>query len=240
MRRQLVDAAIEQLAGHGMRDLTHRKVERRAGVAQGSAKYHFGSLGGLVEAVLQRMVEVELTSVMVVPPEVLAEADETGRIPDAIWEQARSVCAEILGRPALARARFELYLHAVGRSDLQDIIRRGRDQFVARTAAALRGQGPDPAGSGHPATDTRAADDTSTADHTEESESGARLILALVDGMVLHQLSAPGQAVGREAATLSTSSQVVDQMALHLVASAAAARSLPRLRSGHLGRSDHT
>lgn len=243
MRRRLVDAAIEQLAEHGMRDLTHRKVERRAELAQGSAKYHFGTLDGLVEAVLERMVEIELASVMVVPPEVLVAADATGTIPDEVWQRARAACAEILSRPALVRARFELYLHAVGRPALQDIIRRGRERFVARTAAALRGDtresGP---GAASADSDTEGSADGITATHRADSESGARMVLALVDGMVLHHLSAPDQAHD-DGAPLSTRSAtgsspergaggpVVERLALHLVATAAAARGLSALRA---------
>jgi len=197
-----------------MRDLTHRKVERRAGLAQGSTKYHFGSLGGLVEAVVERMVEIELDTVMTVPPSLLAEADATGQVPEAVWQQARAVCAEILARPALLRARFELYLHAIGRPGLQDIIRRGRERFVARTATALT------ADRGGPA--------------VAQAASGARMVLALVDGMVLHHLSAPDDpdaaSGGPGTAPPPPGPGTLDRMSLHLVASAVVARQLPELR----------
>lgn len=209
-----------------MRDLTHRKVERRAGLAQGSAKYHFGSLGGLVEAVLERMVAIELDNVMTVPSGVLAEADATGHVPEAVWRQARAVCAGILARPALLRARFELYLHAIGRPELQKIIRRGRERFVARTAAALTA---DRAGATVTDVDQGAADPA-----VARAASGARMVLALVDGMVLHHLSAPddpGTApAGPDGVPPPPGPGTLDRMSLHLVASAVVARQLPELR----------
>lgn len=171
LRLNLVLAAVDLLAEDGLRAVTHRRVEQRAGVSQGTVKYHFGALDGLIAAVVEHMVDVEVTSVLAVPRELVEAALATGRVPDAVWQRADAVLHEMLSRPELVRARFELYLHAAARPELQTVIGRGRDQFVRRAAASLAevtaGQAPDSA------------------------ESVARMILALVDGMLLHHLSAP-------------------------------------------------
>lgn len=163
VRGALIDAAITQLAREGMRGLTHRKVEDRAGVSQGTAKYHFGTLDGLIEAVLRHMVDVEITAVMQIPPEAVQEATETGVLPTIFWDQARSAMKEIASHPDLLLARYELVLHCARHPQLQPILREARNNFVRATASQL--------GGAHP-------------------EAGARLVIAMVDGLSLHQLSA--------------------------------------------------
>ncbi len=164
VRRRLIEAAVAQLAQEGMRGLTHRKVERRAGVSQGLAKYHFGNLAGLIEAVLTHMVEVELPDVFSVSPQTQAAALASGEFPPELWHAARAVLDGVAARPDLVRARFELYLHAAGRPELQEIIRRARNKFVRMIAASLPSANP---------------------------EAAARMVVALIDGMLLDQLSAP-------------------------------------------------
>lgn len=164
MRARLIEAAIGQLADEGMRGLTHRRVEQRADVSQGLVKYHFGCLDGLIDAVVGHMADVEIDAVMHVTPAQQAEAAATGTVPDAVWAAAREAWSAAMARPELVRARFELYLHAGRHPALQDAIRRGRERFIEATAASL------------PSDDPRA---------------GARMVLALVSGMLLHQISAP-------------------------------------------------
>ncbi|WIY83401.1 TetR/AcrR family transcriptional regulator [Propionimicrobium sp. PCR01-08-3] len=165
MRTRLVDAAIEQLADDGMRGVTHRRVEQRAGVSQGLVKYHFGTLDGLIEACVERLADVELGSVMRVTPDQVAEAQETNTIPSKVWDAARNTWQAITAHPGLIRARYELFLHAARNPELQDIVRRGRARFIAAAAKSL----------------PLAAD----------PQAAARMVIALVDGLVLHQISAP-------------------------------------------------
>lgn len=164
MRARLVAAAIDQLADEGLRGVTHRRVEQRAQVGQGLVKYHFGTLDGLIAAVVSHMAEIELDSAMRVLPEQQAAALASGEVPAEVWRAARETYAAITSRPELVRARFELYLHAGRHPELQEAIRVDRERFIEATAASL------------PCADPRAA---------------ARMVLALVDGLLLHQLSAP-------------------------------------------------
>lgn len=187
VRRGLVEAAVGQLADEGMRGLTHRRVEERAGVSQGTVKYHYGSLEGLVEAVLRHMVVVEMDAVMQVPPEVVREAIATGTTPPAMWAAARTSMRRVASRPDLLLARYELVLHVARHPELREILREARDEFVRRTAAALPSANP---------------------------EAGARMVIALVDGLALHQLSAHEPVVDRMAPAM-------------LLATSAAALGLP-------------
>jgi DNA-binding transcriptional regulator YbjK len=185
-RARLIDAAIAQLAAEGMRGLTHRRVEQRAEVAQGLVKYHFGSLDGLIAAVLTHLADAELPDVLTVDDQTRALAD-AGRPPTALFAQARAVADAVRARPDLARARLELYLHASRHPELQGIVKAARDRFVDRIAASL--DGPDP-------------------------EAGARMIVALVDGLLLDQLSAPEALVD-------------EMMPTYWLIAGAAARSVP-------------
>lgn len=149
-----------------MRGLTHRLVEERAGAAQGSVKHHFGSLDGLIEAVLEHMVSVDLP--LVLRPEPDADPVDLARL-------AQGVMDGVFARPDLARARFELYVHAAGRPALQVIISAARDRFVEAIARSL--PGPD-------------------------AEVGARFVAAVMDGLVLDQLSAPNPTLANNAGAM--------------------------------------
>lgn len=191
VRDRLIDAAIGQLSSAGMRGLTHRKVEHRAGVSQGLAKYHFGNLDGLIEAVLHRLVEVELGHLLEVSATERARM-WAGDVPPGVWQRAREVARAIQAEPALARARFELFLYASTRPELQRVIGAHREVFVRRVAAGLDSADP---------------------------EGGARLVLALVDGILLHELSAP-------------SAELADRVPAMLLAGGAAAAYLPGTDEG--------
>ncbi|NRQ34968.1 TetR family transcriptional regulator [Nonomuraea sp. NN258] len=57
-RRDLLrDAAIEVLAEQGGRGLTHRAVDQRAGLPEGTAKNYFASRDALLQAAAERCVE---------------------------------------------------------------------------------------------------------------------------------------------------------------------------------------
>src|SRR5690606_41993673 len=56
-RDRLSDAAIEVLASQGGRGLTHRTVDRTAGLPEGTAKNYFPTRDGLLQAAAERCVE---------------------------------------------------------------------------------------------------------------------------------------------------------------------------------------
>lgn len=155
-----------------MRGLTHRRVEQRAGLSQGSAKYYFGTLDVLIECVLEHILAEELPLVLEVSPQEAAGAGPSGD-PHDLLARAEAVVGAVTARPDRVRARFHLYLHASGDRHLQGVIGAARDVMVARIAASLPGP---------------------------RAEVGARFVCALVDGMLLDQLSAPSGVVDEHAA----------------------------------------
>ena len=58
-RTQLLDAALAVVADKGMKGLTHRAVDAAAQVAEGTTSNYFRSRAALVEAVLDRLLELD-------------------------------------------------------------------------------------------------------------------------------------------------------------------------------------
>src|ERR1051326_7175822 len=64
-RRALIaDAAISTLARDGMRGLTHRAVDRAAGLPEGSASYYFRPRQALLRATVERLAELTSTDML--------------------------------------------------------------------------------------------------------------------------------------------------------------------------------
>ena len=64
-RRALIaDAAISTLARDGMRGLTHRAVDRTAGLPEGSASYYFRTRQALLQATVERLAERDSTDML--------------------------------------------------------------------------------------------------------------------------------------------------------------------------------
>lgn len=163
LRVRIVDAAIGQLIDAGMRGLTHRKVENRCGIAQGLVKYHFGSIDALVEAVLDRIAGLQLPFVLDLDEQERADLAR-GVVAPELLARAAAASEELWSQLDLAKARFEIYLYAYRRPNLQEMIGRARGEFVARIARELPGG---------------------------RNEAGARMLAALADGLMIDEISAP-------------------------------------------------
>ena len=55
----LADAAIDLVAESGMRGLTHRAVDARAGVPAGSTSAYFRTREALIEGMVRRLAELD-------------------------------------------------------------------------------------------------------------------------------------------------------------------------------------
>ncbi|GAB3718720.1 hypothetical protein GCM10027590_18090 [Nocardiopsis nanhaiensis] len=155
-----------------MRGLTHRKVEQRAGLAQGSTKYYFGSSDALAEAVLDHLAALELPLV-----HAISEAEReaaAGGDDGALLRRAQTVAEAMLARPDHVRARFHLYLDASGKPRQEAIVTAARNRFVAKVAQSLPGP---------------------------NSLAAARFVCAVMDGILLDQVSAPDPVVREHTAT---------------------------------------
>lgn len=109
-REELADAAIATLAREGMRGLTHRAVDKEAGVSEGSTSYYFRTRQALLRAVVERATEVDTAEMA-----VFSFGDATAA--------AKVICAVLEEWVTSGRdrqlARFELALEATRRPELR-------------------------------------------------------------------------------------------------------------------------
>jgi len=115
MSRQtdIADAAIATLARDGMRGLTHRAVDRAAGLPEGSACYYCRTRQALLQATAERLAELD--------------AAEVPALPQHDLEAFAGAAAELLaswittGRQRQL-ARYELVLEATRRPELRNVL----------------------------------------------------------------------------------------------------------------------
>jgi DNA-binding transcriptional regulator YbjK len=112
-RTRLADAAIVTLAREGSRGLTHRAVDRTAGVPEGSTSYYFRTRLELLRAIVRRMSDLDTASLP-------APAQAGGE------EFAEAFTATVLGLLTDGRdrqlARYELTLEATRRPELRQAL----------------------------------------------------------------------------------------------------------------------
>ncbi|RAV16263.1 TetR/AcrR family transcriptional regulator [Mycolicibacterium sp. GF69] len=111
-RRDLCDAAILVLAELGAKGLSHPRVDRRAGVPDGSASYYFRTRTALVHAVAERVAELDLADLRSVAEGTEATEVDTSR-QAAVTKLAAVVLKSLTGDGLIrTRARIELLLQA--------------------------------------------------------------------------------------------------------------------------------
>ncbi|KUH64960.1 hypothetical protein AU184_02400 [Mycolicibacterium novocastrense] len=107
-RRELCDAAIGLLAEHGAKGLSHPRVDRAAGVPEGSTSYYFRTRTALIRAVAERVAELDLADLRSV-----TEADAGTSRQAAVTRLAAVVMKSLTGDGLTrTRARIELLLQA--------------------------------------------------------------------------------------------------------------------------------
>lgn len=166
-RQELADVAIATLAREGMRGLTHRAVDRAAGLPEGSTSYYFRTRDALLEAVVRRLAEVTAGDLGALPTSAPGGLDGLAHAIAAVLERWVTEQAD------RHLARYELALEANRRPRIRDLL--------SDTGARLRDQVADlMAASGVPVGPERAAD-----------------LVAYLDGLVFDRLAGAGTARGR-------------------------------------------
>ncbi len=110
-RIRMLEAGLTLLGEVGFREWSMRRVEDAVGVPHGSGRHHFSNQRGLILAMVQHLLTVDLP-----------RTDET-----PTQQVARWTGSEI----AYTRARYELIVAAFHDRELADELVRGRDQLVA-------------------------------------------------------------------------------------------------------------
>ncbi|MDD7813012.1 TetR family transcriptional regulator [Mycobacterium sp. CSUR Q5927] len=128
-RRELCDTAIRLLADDGVKGVSHLKVDRKAGLPDGTASFYFRTRSALLQAVAIRISELDLKD--------LTAAARAQSSPDAATADQPSALATLVMRSARGarlvrtKARYELALQAVRDPLLDEAFRSYRDQFHA-------------------------------------------------------------------------------------------------------------
>lgn len=135
-RTRLADAAITTLAREGSRGLTHRAVDRAAGVPEGSTSYYFRTRLDLLRAIVARMSELDTASIPAV-------ADADGE------DFAEALTSAIDGLLTDGRdrqlARYELTLEGTRRPELAQALVVNTAPVLDRLTEQLAALGvPDP------------------------------------------------------------------------------------------------
>jgi DNA-binding transcriptional regulator YbjK len=124
-RRDLCDAAIHLLAHDGAKGLSHLKVDRRAGVPDGTTSFYFRTRSALLRAVAERLAELDLATLQSV-----ADDGSAGRAhrPSRLSQVVIQAGAE----PQLSRtkARYELTMQATRDPALAAILQQATDGFT--------------------------------------------------------------------------------------------------------------
>jgi DNA-binding transcriptional regulator YbjK len=164
-RALLARAAVEVLEAEGGRGLTHRAVDRQAGLAEGSTSNYFATREALLEAALRRLVELEAPA---------ARAMEE-LVPDGPYDARRAaeLTADLVqgwlapGEAEHAIARYELYLEARRRPAFRSAFNEVRHEFLLLTEQLLPAAG------------------------CRRPHEHAPQLLALLDGLMVNQLFQP-------------------------------------------------
>ncbi|ASR39010.1 hypothetical protein BAY61_05950 [Prauserella marina] len=165
---QVLDAAIRVLGTKGTRALTHRAVDAEAGVPAGSTSNYFRTREALLSGLLGRLSELETASWREFAEALDAEAmADTGRFAEAVG----GLAGELAG-PArtFTLARHAVFLEAAVNERLRQQIVLRRAELESQGTRWLRALG-----SSRPSADFWA-------------------IMALLDGLLLHETTAPGAA----------------------------------------------
>jgi len=165
-RALLADAAIEVVAAHGMRGLTHRAVDTRAGVPQGSTSAYFRTRKALVEGLVQRLADVEQAEVEATAPTALDGPPDLDRLATGI---AALLDHWLTAGRSRSLARFACLLEATHHPELRTILAHGdRPRATARALVALAGS-------------------------TDPDRDG-RAMVAFIDGLLFDRLAGSGVA----------------------------------------------
>lgn len=165
----LTDAAIDVLAELGMRGLTHRAVDTRAGLTEGTTSAYFRTRKALIEAVVRRLADLDAADLAA---DRLPAAADAPPLDLHDLEAAAAGMAAVLDRwMSTARnrtlARYACLLEATHHPELRTVLAHG-DASRAQAAAMLAA-----AGARHP-------------------EQAGHHLVACIDGLLFDRLVGAG------------------------------------------------
>lgn len=132
-RNALCDAAIALLAADGARGLTHLRVDRQAGFADGTTSFYYQTRAALLRGAMDRVIELDVASFT----SALAATGE-GEVDSLLSTLAtQAMRTAVEPERSRARARFELMMIASRDPELGVVFDDLMKQFVAISEAAV-------------------------------------------------------------------------------------------------------
>lgn len=133
-RRSLIaDACLTLVGTHGVRGLTHHKIDDEAGIARGSTSYYCRRRVDILRLALQRLYERDVADLEAMVASIPAgEQDRQAAVTEAVADLALRWLDD--GHRPRSIARIELFMAASHEPELQPIV---GEQF-AHIAAMMR------------------------------------------------------------------------------------------------------
>ncbi|HTX95588.1 MAG TPA: TetR family transcriptional regulator C-terminal domain-containing protein [Mycobacterium sp.] len=125
-RRDLCDAAIQLLADHGAKGLSHLKVDRKAVVPDGTTSFYFRTRSALLRAVAERLAELDLADLQ----SVADNSDGLGDNPSPSRLSQVVIRAGSESQLFRTKARYELTMQAGRDPALAAILQQAADAFT--------------------------------------------------------------------------------------------------------------
>lgn len=121
-RDRALAAAIDLLATEGIRALTHRRVDDKAGLPKGSTSNAFRTRDALIQGVTQHMVALEL-------PPIRSSLDATSA--EALAVSLTNLFTHLTGPlRSQTSARLALYAEAINDEAIRDVLNSARPRVV--------------------------------------------------------------------------------------------------------------
>ncbi|OBF31436.1 TetR family transcriptional regulator [Mycolicibacterium peregrinum] len=120
-RRELCDAAITLLAREGIKGVTHLKVDRRAGVAEGTTSFYFRTSAALIRAAANRIADLDLAD--------LTAATGSGSHGDARGLARLVIRSGSGARLIRSKARYELVMPSSRDAGLAEAFSHNQQRF---------------------------------------------------------------------------------------------------------------
>lgn len=136
-RRQLLDAALHVVAEQGLRGLTHRAVDRRAGLPEGSCSAYLRTRRAL-QAALTEYVAGTLADDVAVLADELSRCSPSG---DRAIELTMQLFTRWLDERELLQAKLELSMEAARDPELAELLAAWRSRLVEVVAAMMAARG---------------------------------------------------------------------------------------------------
>lgn len=132
-RTLLIDTAISVIADHGLRGLTHRAVDRAAGVAEGSTSAYYRTRRALQLSAALRITELLRADLSTLTESILAVEGER----EASTAAVVRLFDAWLGEPSLLLARIELSMEAARDPELAQPLAEERTRAIELIADVI-------------------------------------------------------------------------------------------------------